>query len=259
MSKYVQYLNAFFRDYVVERGLLILNPVAALKSPSSQVAGRKKKNQRFTKQEMDAIEVMVSEQSSSPDFALAVRFLRLTAARGGEMIQVMHREIDEHCIKIIPKGMIVQIENLVGQELLDARDEIEGRNFPYRMVPGVAELLDEIRTMRLPRTVRRHRGPEYLFRWKDQTQAREAFNRARKSLGMDLDDGRTMHTLRASAIDLWENEYLWDEQTRIDLAGHTAEVNRSHYRVTPSAEALERRIEHQNDQRTANVPADELD
>lgn len=206
--KRLQQLRKMLR-FAIERGYLEKNPVDTIGIPKLP---KKAENKIYSHQEVDAIIAHFFAREDMRQYALLFRFLSLSAMRIGEALKLRWSDVDETSIRIDGKGE-------------------RRRNFPLAVFPAVRACLDDLRQF-----ANANRG--YVFRWRYASQPQWHLKRAKMRLGVPVDDGRSIHTFRATAEHWMKTEMLIPAETVCKLAGHSLAIHMRDYHATPSADEL---------------------
>ena len=211
---------------MVEQEWLRKNPVTSIGIPKRQ---QKVDVLIYSREEIAATCAQVRETPNHEDYALLFELLGLTGLRISEALALRWVDISDKSIEVMnAKG---------GRPRILAVEPVPGlRN----TIERIKQVMEEY-SRKAPGMRRRHSPKDNVFWWIDPTDPRNVVNEAKEELGMK-DDERTLHTLRGSAEWWWENVLGWDDRTICDYAGHTSRARHQHYRVMPTAEELEQRI-----------------
>lgn len=253
--KHLQYIRRMFR-YFVRRKWLLSNPVHDDLIPS---APQKPENRIYVSAEMESI---VRDLLSRPGTELCGYYfwlLWLTGMRKGEALSLRRSDISLTAIRIHGKGDKKHPEGKV-------------RHFPLMMVPETANLnqpvwkwQQEIRyVLRQILWISRGFRDERLWTWQNNySNADIRFRESKGRVGLgkkmtpiiariekggrpriapppgfDGRDGRTVHTIRATAIYRFRTELHLSAELICDMVGHSIQVHLREYRRNPTADEL---------------------
>lgn len=204
--KRMQYALAFF-DWCIEREWCAKNPAKAFRMPKVEDEDPRPFEQYEVKLLIDYFNA-----NARHEMALLVEFISIMAGRIAETLGIMWTDIDEDSIHINGKGS-------------------RPRVFPRHMIGF--ERLEEILAELEPN---KERNGGRLWWWTSRHTPGDLLRQACEDLG--LEPGRSLHALRKTAGDWWEDELGLSDRTIVDLAGHTIGVRRKHYRRKKQAAQL---------------------
>lgn len=204
--KRMQYALRFF-DWCIERDWCVKNPAKAFRMPKIE-----EEDPRPFEQYEVRLLIDYFNANNRHEMALLVEFISIMAGRIAETLGIMWTDIDEDSIHINGKGN-------------------RPRVFPRHMIGF--ERLEEILAELLPN---KERNEGRLWWWTSRHTPGDLLRQACDDLG--LEPGRSLHALRKTAGDWWEDELGLSDRTIVDLAGHTIAVRRKHYRRKKQASQL---------------------
>lgn len=243
-EKYLQYLRMFL-DFCCQRKWLTENAVKIIGLPERE---EKEDVEVFETQEIMAFikhfqnkaldqQPARSDQKNAALFALNIKLLWLTAMRPGETIKMQWSHIGDNSFKIIGKRNRDKKPNIRHFPLtlgnVDPRMLAEAGSV-NRIEMWLAEVRQVIQDLR----AWQGRFGDKVFPWKDAAAISQALRQAKQDLEYPEDDGRTVKTIRATAVNRWEDELGIDWVTACDLAGHNPAVRYKYYRKKRTPEKI---------------------
>lgn len=204
----VLYKLSAFLDYCVASQWLSANPMKAIGIAKVEREGD---TRIWEQKELDRITGWLCSEGYKLN-ALQVRFMALTGLRISETLKLRWEHFNDRSFLVHGKRTSA---NRSGRRYFPFLDSNE-----REAVPGLLGLLGELRQYE-----KVHKG--YVFPWRSAAAVQRIFKRCIVTLR--LDDGRSIHNLRKTAIWYWREELGWNVELRSEAAGHSVDVQMKHY------------------------------
>lgn len=217
-------------DFCVERDYLAKNPVLKSMKPKT----RYKEVIPFKQSELQLIYDAISASANikgqrsffreKHQLRLYIKFMSLTGCRATEAITLRWSDVSDDAIRIDGKRNRI--------------DEPKVRHFPIDIVPGVRELLKELRQYS-------EINEGKLFPWEYTEDPRRRFRKVLIDLELYNVHGQTrsIHELRKTATNWWEKTLGIPADICAIIGGHDIATRQSTYNKKPSAQEIIEMVE----------------
>ncbi len=189
-------ISEFF-DFCIEVGYCTKNPVTIFML-HEQTANEP---EPFTKEEIDAIinQLRTGERyrlhsGEREELILLIRLISTAGIRIGEALALKKSDIESNGLKI---------------ESETAKGTFKTRYIPFQLLPELSSLC---------LVLKNYNEGEKVFSWNNRKNPADNFKAAMAAIGMNT-EGRSMHSLRKSALIAWEKELGLPKELRNRLAG----------------------------------------
>lgn len=194
-------ISEFF-DFCIEAGYCSKNPVTVFMVHEQTV----REPEPFTKEEITAIinQLRTGEHyrlhhEEREELILLIRLISTAGVRIGEALALKKSDIESNGLKI---------------ESETAKGTLKTRFIPFQLLPELSSLCQLLKN---------YNGGEKVFSWNNRKNPADNFKAAMAAIGMNT-VGRSMHSLRKSALITWEKELGLPKELRERLAGVGGEV-----------------------------------